>query len=71
MTVSGEDVQDVGSDLRNLHPGKPPHQGLSIRTHQKLLEVPLDVVDVQGLPEESAGHGSKAVAHRWTRFLKR
>lgn len=66
-----EEFYDVGPDFGNVHPREPPHQWLSIRAHQKLLEVPLDVIDFQRFPKQPAGGVSKAVSCRWAGILNK
>lgn len=66
-----DEFNDVSTDFGNIHPWKPPHQRLSIRAHQKLLEVPLDVIHFQRLPKQPVGGVSEAVADRWASILNR
>lgn len=42
----------------------PSHHSLSIGSHQKLLEIPLNVAGSNGLPEQSAIRGAKVVPDR-------
>lgn len=54
---------DVSSDLRNVDTRVPPHHRLSVRPHQKLFKVPLDVARLHRLPEQSASRAPKAVSN--------
>jgi len=60
---------NVGPDLRHIDPGKPPHHWLPVRTNQELLKVPLDVINLQRIPEQPIGGVSKAVSNRWAGVL--
>lgn len=46
---------DVRFDLRDADARVPPHHRLPVRTHQELFEVPLDVAEFHGPPEQSGG----------------
>lgn len=59
---------NVGPDLRHVDSRVPSHHGLPIWSHQKLLEVPLDVIDLQRAPEQPFGV-PKAVPNRWAGIL--
>lgn len=63
-------ANDVGSHFGNVHSRKPPPQWLPVWSHQELLEVPLNVVDPQRIPEQPFVGVSEAVAHRWAGILQ-
>lgn len=64
LRVEGEEEgADVGPDLGNADTRVPPHHGLPVRPHQELFKVPLDVVGLHRLPEESPIWVAQAVSH--------
>lgn len=65
-----DEFYDVGPDFGNVHPWKPPHQRLSVRAHQKLFEIPLDVSNFQRFPKQPADGVSEAVTDRWAGILQ-
>lgn len=65
-----EVFQDACPNFRHVHPGKPPHYRSAVWPHQKLLKVPLDVVDLERFPEQSVGV-TETVPHRWASILQK
>lgn len=59
----------MSSDLRNVDTWVPPHGWLPVRSHQKLFKVPLDVVELHRLPEQSVFGVAEAVSNRRARVL--
>lgn len=62
----GDDVVLHGGDVGAV---VPAHDGHAVGAHQELLEVPLDVVVPQGLPEEVLGV-PELLRHRWAGVLQ-
>lgn len=62
---------DIGRNFGHADPGVPSHHGLSVWTHQELLKVPLDVTDLQSVPEEPVGGVPKAVSYGRTGSLQK
>lgn len=54
---------NVSSDLRNVDTGVPPLHRLPVWSHQKLFKVPLDVADLQRLPEQSVSRVAEVVSN--------
>lgn len=61
---------NVRSDLRDVHTWVPPHHRLPVWPHQKLFKVPLNVVGLHWLPEQSPGRVSEVVSDGWAGVLK-